>query len=165
LTRALIDLVVEKRYDAVTIQDLLDRADVGRSTFYAHYRGKDDLLLRSFERMIAMLDEHMERNGPAHRVAPVRELFAHVSDFRKFHQSLSRSRVLDRQHEARVDCVSRIIERRLAARQGSSPAAVPLPVKARALAGALLALLTWWLDRGQSLTPQQMETLFHAMWK
>src|SRR5437867_644732 len=43
LIEALVALVLEKRYDAITIQDLLDRADVGRSTFYAHYRGKDDL--------------------------------------------------------------------------------------------------------------------------
>ena len=52
LTLALIELVLEKRYDAITIQDLLDRADVGRSTFYGHYRGKDDLLLRSFEGLL-----------------------------------------------------------------------------------------------------------------
>src|SRR5438046_2383994 len=54
LAMALMQLTVEKRYDAITIQDLLDRAGVGRSTFYEHYRGKDDLLTRSFEGMIEM---------------------------------------------------------------------------------------------------------------
>ncbi|MFC4127114.1 TetR/AcrR family transcriptional regulator [Nocardia rhizosphaerae] len=44
---ALIELMIERGYDRVTVSDVIDRADVGRSTFYAHYRDKDDLLLVS----------------------------------------------------------------------------------------------------------------------
>jgi AcrR family transcriptional regulator len=47
LHRALIELMIERGYDRVTVQDILDRANIGRSTFYAHYRGKDDLLVIS----------------------------------------------------------------------------------------------------------------------
>ncbi len=47
LHRALIELMIEHGYDRVTVQDVLERADVGRSTFYAHYRSKDDLLVVS----------------------------------------------------------------------------------------------------------------------
>src|SRR3954469_23951916 len=45
LREALLALVLEKGYEAVTVQDVLDRADVGRATFYAHFRDKDDLLI------------------------------------------------------------------------------------------------------------------------
>ncbi|MEM6707029.1 MAG: TetR/AcrR family transcriptional regulator, partial [Acidobacteriota bacterium] len=45
LRQALMELVREKDYARITVQDILDRADVGRSTFYTHYRDKDDLLL------------------------------------------------------------------------------------------------------------------------
>ena len=45
LSKALIELILEKGYDHVTNQDILDRADVGRSTFYAHYESKDVLLV------------------------------------------------------------------------------------------------------------------------
>ncbi|MRS03949.1 TetR/AcrR family transcriptional regulator, partial [bacterium] len=49
LRDALIDLILEKGYDAITIQDILDRANMGRSTFYAHYRDKEELLLSGFQ--------------------------------------------------------------------------------------------------------------------
>ena len=96
LTRALVDLVLAKRYRSITVQDLLDRADVGRSTFYSHYRGKDDLLLRSFEAMLEVLDACLDDDAPeAGRLAPVEELFRHVGGFRDFHRALVRARRID----------------------------------------------------------------------
>lgn len=170
LVRALVALVLRKRYDAITIQDLLDQADVSRSTFYAHYRGKDDLLLTSFGRMLEGLDRQMELTGPTTRVAPVRELFEHVWRARAFHQALARARVLDRQHQSRVALLSGIIERRLVARQrrAARPVAVearvPIPVLAQALAGSLLTLLRWWVEQGAPCSPAAMDDMYHALW-
>src|SRR6476660_8751547 len=45
LKEALTDLILEEGFEAVTVQDVIDRADVGRSTFYAHFLDKDDLLM------------------------------------------------------------------------------------------------------------------------
>ena len=42
LQKALIALISERRYDAITIQDIVDRANVGRTTFYLHYSSKDE---------------------------------------------------------------------------------------------------------------------------
>ncbi len=164
LVFALVELVLEKRYDAITIQDLLDRADVGRSTFYFHYRGKDDLLLRSFERMLEGLDEAMKPDASAGRVAPVRELFGHVGEFRVFHRALSRAHMLDRLYQVGTTQLARTIARRLAAsppRPGAE--SVPVAVVAQAFAGALFALLRWWVDEGAPYTPEQMDEMYHAM--
>ena len=165
LTQALVELVLAKRYDAITIQNLLDRADVGRSTFYSHYRGKDDLLLKSFEHMLALFDQLLDREEPAsRRVAPVRELFRHIGESRSFQQALAKAHVLDRLYQIGINRMSRTIERRLAmVSAGPRGASVPSPVKAQALAGALFSLLRWWVDHEGSYTPEQMDAMFHAM--
>src|SRR5579864_8800243 len=49
LGSALVSLIQEKPIDQVTVQEVLDRASVGRSTFYLHFRDKDDLLLSQLE--------------------------------------------------------------------------------------------------------------------
>ncbi len=51
LQDALLALIEEKGYAAITVQDILDRANLGRSTFYMHYRDKDDLLVSGFEQL------------------------------------------------------------------------------------------------------------------
>jgi AcrR family transcriptional regulator len=164
LVQALIALVVEKGYKAITVQDLLDRANVGRSTFYSHYRNKDDLLLKSFEAMIGLLFRQMDRAGPTRRVAPVRELFQHVAEVRSFHQALERDQVTARQSDARIRILGRSIERRLAAwAPAEDGAAVPPALLAQALAGALFALLNWWVAAERPCSPETMDEIFHAL--
>jgi len=154
LSDALVSLVLERRFDAITVQQLLDRAAVGRTTFYQRYRGKDDLLLKSFEHMLEALDHLLTREGAAcRRVAPVRELFRHVREAESFHKALGRSRKLDDIYVAGVERMSHTIAARL---RGA-------PLLARAYAGALFALLRWWIDHGAGQTPEEMDDLFHGM--
>lgn len=51
LQHALTSLILKKGYEAITIQDICDEANVGRSTFYAHYTSKDDLKRSGFEHL------------------------------------------------------------------------------------------------------------------
>jgi AcrR family transcriptional regulator len=44
ICQALNDLMLEKKYANITIQDIIDRANVGRTTFYSHFMDKDELL-------------------------------------------------------------------------------------------------------------------------
>lgn len=69
--RALIELMMERPYDRITVSDVIARADVGRSTFYAHYRDKDDLLVVSCGEH---LREEIARSPDQGRWAPVRVL-------------------------------------------------------------------------------------------
>src|SRR5262245_40478418 len=60
LQEALVALILEKGYEAVTIQHVIDRANVGRSTFYAHFHDKEELLLSEFERLWSQLEQHLD---------------------------------------------------------------------------------------------------------
>ena len=55
LQEALISLMFEKSYDAILIQEILDRANIGRSTFYTHFRDKDELLVEGLQNLRSML--------------------------------------------------------------------------------------------------------------
>ena len=86
---ALVELMQEKPFAAITVQHVIDRANVGRSTFYAHYRDKDDLFLSDAEDFFEMMSNLLLRPGEvSRRVAPVAELFSHVAEWHKFHAAL-----------------------------------------------------------------------------
>src|ERR687892_2423757 len=82
---ALIALMQEKAFDTITVQDVLDRAHVSRSTFYTHYSDKDDLLMSDAEEFFEALSMALSSRGEeSDRVLPVAEFFAHLSDVQPF---------------------------------------------------------------------------------
>lgn len=163
LVHAMVQLALEKRWQSITIQNILDRADVGRSTFYAHYRDKDDLLIKSFERMLVMLDSRLSDSPTDGRLAPVRELFEHVAEVSAFHRAMEKAKLIDRLFSSGVNVMAQSIAARLAARADRRPISVGFEVESRALAAALFGLLRWWLVHPSRPTPADMDRHFHAM--
>src|SRR5262245_61298047 len=95
LHEALMSLVVEKKYEHITVQEILDRASVGRSTFYAHYSDKDELLLESFDHLQQELEKAQIANPagkPYERIIGFSlAMFTHAQGFRKVYSRLIRS--------------------------------------------------------------------------
>jgi AcrR family transcriptional regulator len=160
---ALVELMHEKPFDDITVQQVLDRAGVGRSTFYAHYRDKDDLFLSDVEDFFKMFSTLLTRKGASpRRLAPVTELFSHVADAREFYLAMvSAGKVSDVQALGR-GLFARSFEERLRL-AGVALDTTELAAKSCALAGSLFALLDWWLGRGMKPAAAEMDTLFHRL--
>ncbi|NJM53793.1 MAG: TetR family transcriptional regulator [Blastocatellia bacterium] len=73
LRNALIELILEKHYDTISVQDIIDRADIGRSTFYNHFRDKEDLFRGDWERVLHHFVEQITaENLREGRIFPIR---------------------------------------------------------------------------------------------
>ena len=80
LADSLGQLMREKEYDAITIQDIIDKANVGRSTFYAHYESKEKLLLNNINFQRELI--HFTSNDPQHPMGiNLPYLFNHLVEY------------------------------------------------------------------------------------
>ena len=165
LGTAMWALFQEKPFDAITVQELLDRAGVARSTFYTYFRDKNDLFVTDVDEFLErMATGLVGRADAGDRVAPVRELFSHIGEMRKLYAAFVAS---GRIHEF-FDLTRAHFTRGIEARLAELPRAARLtsqqrPALAHAFGGALVSLLSWWIDGGCVMTPAAMDDLFHAM--
>jgi len=162
---ALVRLMQEKPFKAITVQQVLDRAGVGRSTFYAHYKDKDDLFFSDAEEFFEAMATALSRHGDkSNRVAPVHEFFAHVAAWRAFHDAMMTAGKLQDVMEMGQEFFARGIAQRLAELRGVGAMAVPKRrALAHAFAGALFSLLSWWLRSNSGFSAVQIDALYHQM--
>jgi AcrR family transcriptional regulator len=161
---ALVALMHEKPFDSITVQEVLDRAAVGRSTFYSHFRGKDDLFLSDVEHFFELVSTMLTRcNDTSNRVAPVCELFSHIGDMRQFYAALVASGKIHDVTELGQAYLARSIEERPAALNARPMDKAHRIAVAHALSGALFSLLSWWIAHNMQPTPAEMDTLYHQM--
>lgn len=164
LSEALIGLMQEKRYDAITVQDLIDRADVGRSTFYAHYRDKEDLLVTEFQATLGQQLGQIGEGSEAGQIIPSLKLFRHFQEHHRLYQALVRGRGLETLYRAGRGYLIQIIERRIVQLAGNAQELrVPLPVLSDYLAGSLLNLTHWWFDNHMPYPPERMDEIFQRL--
>jgi AcrR family transcriptional regulator len=168
---ALIALMQKKPFEDITVQQVLDRAGVGRSTFYAHYRGTEDLFISDVEDFFELFTTALKRHGDrSNRLVPVREFCAHLRESRQLYAALTASGKMNDVRTLGIGYFARSIEENL--KSGRTGMAIPQmeavqrAARAHALAGSLFSLLDWWIDKGMKLDPQEVDDLFHRMaWK
>jgi AcrR family transcriptional regulator len=164
---ALVELMHEQPFEGITVQHVLDRAKISRSTFYTHYSDKNDLFLSDVEDFFEMMSTALIRhNDNSNRVAPVQEFFAHVADMRPFISSMTASEKVRDVMELGQGHFARAIDQRLAVLPATrNLSTTRRSALAHASAGSLFSLLNWWLQHGSSTTPAQMDALFHqTLW-
>jgi len=162
---AFTELLSEKSYDEILVQDILDRAGIGRTTFYAHYFDKEDVLDSITEQMLSMFTHQIARSTARQRVVPSLELFEHIYHSQNQHfRALMRGHASEPLWEAMQTALCQAIEPALStlcAERRSPP--ISLPVVSQYLAGAFLTLLKWWVAADMPYPPEQMENIFQQL--
>ena len=149
---AFLSLVLEHGYDNVGVDDIAERADVARATFYAHYATKDVLLEALFNEISAELVAAVAERGPEDlrvvQATNALRLYVHAEELRDVYLVVLRGSGQGRARLAYLDAVAlgaeQIFRRRLELADAAAP--VPVEVTARAYAGAHVALLHAWLE-------------------
>lgn len=166
LQQALIELISEQRYDAITVQEIVDRANVGRTTFYLHYSSKNELLTSCHEAIVSELPlyplSREELLSP--EASPgMTSAFRHLEDARArlypIFQGQDSPLILRRIR----DWNAQAIEAHLRAAFAEADSIIPLDVLANYLAGAQIALVQWWLEKRQPHTPENLAQTFHRL--
>ena len=159
---ALIALLLEKSFDDVTVQEVLDRAGVSRSTFYAHYKDKNDLFLSDIDQFLESIATLLARSGDrSPRVAPVAEFFTHVGESRDLYQVMVESGRIHDLRDLGEAHFARGIEERLVTR-APTLTKQERAIQAHALAGSIFSLLTWWITHGMIPSARDMDQQFHS---
>ena len=169
LRGAFLALIQEKGYERITVQDILERADVGRSTFYAHYRDKEELLLSGFEDVRAAL--HAERDAAegspekkAEFLRPMLAVFQHVEGHRHFWHAVTR--------KGGADLITRILRERVAelVREhfrsqfaGVKANQMHLEAAMQFVSGACMGLLIWWLENDIPYSAEEIHSVFRRL--
>ena len=150
------ELVVERRYGDIRIADIIRRADTGRSTFYEHFRNKDDLLRESLSPVLSILAEAVEEGCDMQRLRHILEHFRENS-------KLARGLLNGPSSTQVVAVLANLIEGRLEVLQGKSNTTLVLPLAlvAAQTAGSQLGLIRAWLDRGVSCSSAAVAEAMH----
>ena len=160
LQDALISVVVEKGYDATTVQDIIDRANVGRATFYAHFADKATLFHSRLEDLRSFITEQ-QRRAPA-RLGFSLVILEHAGSnlpvWRAIAGRESGAFALQRIQRLIADLAE--IDLTTHAFKGT---AEQRELAVQYVAGAFMAVLTWWLDRGARLAPVDVDAVFRRL--
>jgi AcrR family transcriptional regulator len=164
LIHALLELIEEKHYDQISVQDIVELANVGRSTFYAHYENKDALLNSGFEHLLDHLVQWIVLNEDGQLVFNTTMLFRHAQGHYEVYRTLlwgtGFKLLIQDGHAALSEKIEARLKAILTAQQIEM---FLLPVLSFTIAGALLALLKWWLDNKMPYPPEQMDEVFQNL--
>ena len=161
---ALVELIREKGYDAISVEEITQRANLGRATFYLHYKDKDDILLEEFSekvsdqvRLISEIPatfwapEQISQNpGDRNTLIPAMLLiFKHAAENAEFYRVMLRGqsskRIADRINEIVVTSYNEVFGVKFKNKPALIYQEVPMDLLAVYFSGALLSCLAWWL--------------------
>ena len=166
LQEALLALILEKGYDAVTVQDVIDRANVGRATFYSHYQDKDALFLSGFESLRDQFEQHLSDQSPLDDDPWNLSLmmFQHAQSHLRIYKAMAGRQggnvALGHIHKYLSTLIREHFKTQFSEQK---KAQVPPDILAHFMVSSFMALLTWWLDHDLPYPAERMNEMFRKL--
>jgi len=160
LREALVGLLVERSWDQVSVQDVCDRANIGRSTFYTHFADKEELLVGGLDDLRKELRRAAPLDSGARPLEFVRGVIEHANEQRRLFRAVVGKHSGHAVQQRFRQMLIQLVHEDLSAIAARSP---QLEVTARYVAGALLETLTWWLDTRNGFQADELEKLFKQL--
>ena len=152
LSDSLVSLIIEKGYEAVTVQDIIDRANVGRSTFYAHFENKEQLLLAGHTPLRQILEDGRtsKENSLVEPDISFYALFEHIAE----NHQLAKAMIGKKSGEIVTSHLRDIMAIKIShyLKQQTQTASKMRNLIAEAAAAAMISLLTNWIEEGMPFT-------------
>lgn len=169
LREALFSLIREKDYDSIVVKEILDRANVGRSTFYAHFCDKDELLVSGMHDMLRSVQATVppsSRKRYENIIWFSLPIFEHINQHRraaKFRIG-TRGRTIIHEHLQKVLAVLIVndIGKNFKAKQ-KTPSQIPMDLFVQYVASTFILVLNWWMEHRNSLSPKEIDDLFRSL--
>ncbi|MFN8373430.1 MAG: TetR/AcrR family transcriptional regulator [Anaerolineae bacterium] len=167
LMRATLELISEKGYEAVSVLDITERADLGRGTFYLHFKNKEDILWlimeEYFDRESAAIDEQV-----AAEPSPRREFLSWVAFFENVQRHSQIHALIKNANSAFLrERISQYLlnvhERNLRAGRYSAHIDLPPDFQAAFASGATLSVVEWWMNDTQKYSAYEVARMFYRM--
>ncbi len=169
LRESMLALILEKGYDDINIQDVTDRANLGRATFYLHYKEKDDLVAdvirQLFDDFLVTAPHALDNQWNLKDIKGIQKMFEFAESHYDFYRimmigkgSITSSRQL---HTILRESIATSLDRELAAL--GMQTTLPHDFLESYLAGSLQALVFWWLDNDMPYTPAEMARMYQQV--
>ncbi len=170
LSDVLTALILENGYDSITIQNITDRANVSRATFYLHFTDKEDLYLWSlqslYDELVAQLAPLTRDNLMPDGTPPSLIVFRHAAEHRDLYRIMLRSQSsasIVQQVKNYVAGHLRDQMETFAAQHGITQFALPMDVLIEHMASSLMGLVIWWLETDTPHNVEDMARLFQQL--
>lgn len=158
LAKALISLTLEKGYDAVTIRDITEQAEVGYATFFRHYHDKDSLLRDVSEVVLAELILLLPISPDMLAIGT--PLFRYVQENSNIIRALLSNKGSSSPIQHIIDITVQDMLHNNTPLEGGD---IPLEVAAYHMVSSSINLIQWWLDHHMPYSPEQMGIIFHKL--
>lgn len=167
LGQALQELIIEKSYDTITVQDITDRADLNRATFYLHYTGKEELLgdflETQFDALVQRIEEETVGDGFKDLRISVKVVFEHAAEYADLYKVLLGANGQGVVMHRILNYIARHDEQWLAEELANQAVTIPIPILARHFAGSLFSCVMWWLENDMPYSIDYMADMLQKM--